>query len=128
MHLDGELGSTQPGRGCVACGDGAQRRRVYARHRHESDRSPHVPQDGSSRRRHETDRGVTRSRDLTEGKMIVKNSRREFFGLAAGALASVSVFPKRVIGGSIADKPALLGGTPVHTGRWPQWPEWRQTW
>ena len=60
--------------------------------------------------------------------MSVKNSRREFFGLTAGALASVGVFSKRAMGRAVADKPALLGGTPVHTGGWPQWPEWRQTW
>ena len=29
---------------------------------------------------------------------------------------------------SAADKAALLGGTPVHTGGWPSWPEWRQSW
>jgi len=27
-----------------------------------------------------------------------------------------------------ADKPALLGGTPVHKGDWPKWPEWRESW
>lgn len=27
-----------------------------------------------------------------------------------------------------ADKPALLGGTPLHKGGWPQWPQWRETW
>ncbi len=27
-----------------------------------------------------------------------------------------------------AAKPALLGGTPVHPGGWPKWPEWRQAW
>jgi dTDP-4-amino-4,6-dideoxygalactose transaminase len=27
-----------------------------------------------------------------------------------------------------ADKPALLGGKPVHKGGWPRWPEWRQSW
>jgi dTDP-4-amino-4,6-dideoxygalactose transaminase len=27
-----------------------------------------------------------------------------------------------------ADKPALLGGTPVHQGDWPPWPEWRESW
>jgi dTDP-4-amino-4,6-dideoxygalactose transaminase len=27
-----------------------------------------------------------------------------------------------------ADKPALLGGTPVHKGGWPRWPEWRESW
>jgi perosamine synthetase len=60
--------------------------------------------------------------------MTVKNSRREFFGLTAGALATAGVFSTRAMGRAIADKPALLGGTPVHTGGWPQWPEWRQAW
>ena len=27
-----------------------------------------------------------------------------------------------------ADKPALLGGTPVHKGGWSKWPEWRESW
>lgn len=27
-----------------------------------------------------------------------------------------------------ADKPALLGGRPVHTGGWPRWPDWRESW
>ncbi|MBN1852859.1 MAG: DegT/DnrJ/EryC1/StrS family aminotransferase [Pirellulales bacterium] len=27
-----------------------------------------------------------------------------------------------------ADQPALLGGTPVHQGGWPKWPEWKQSW
>ena len=27
-----------------------------------------------------------------------------------------------------ADKPALLGGTPVHKGGWPKWPQWRESW
>jgi len=26
------------------------------------------------------------------------------------------------------DKPALLGGTPVHKGGWPKWPQWRESW
>jgi perosamine synthetase len=60
--------------------------------------------------------------------MSVRNSRREFFGLAAGALGTVSLFPKRAMGRSAVDKPALLGGRPVHTGNWPRWPEWRQAW
>ncbi len=54
-------------------------------------------------------------------------SRRQFFGLAA-AVAGASLFPKRVVGRSASDVPALLGGTPAHTGSWPQWPEWRQAW
>jgi perosamine synthetase len=60
--------------------------------------------------------------------MSITNSRREFFGLAAGALATVSLFPKRAMARSAADKPALLGGSPVHKGSWPKWPEWRQAW
>ena len=60
--------------------------------------------------------------------MGVTNSRREFFGLAAGALAAAGLFPKRAMGQIPADKPALLGGVAVHTGGWPRWPEWRQTW
>ncbi len=60
--------------------------------------------------------------------MSMRNSRREFFGLAAGTLATVSLFPKKVFGRSATDKPALLGGTPVHKGSWPRWPEWRETW
>lgn len=27
-----------------------------------------------------------------------------------------------------ASKPALLGGTPVHTGGWARWPEWLEAW
>jgi len=60
--------------------------------------------------------------------MKIRNTRREFLGLAAAALASANVLPKRVFAQSAVDRPALLGGTPVHTGGWPQWPEWRQAW
>ena len=27
-----------------------------------------------------------------------------------------------------ADKPAMMGGTRIHTGGWPRWPEWRESW
>src|SRR5262245_61012572 len=27
-----------------------------------------------------------------------------------------------------AAKPALLGGAPVHSGGWPDWPKWRESW
>ena len=60
--------------------------------------------------------------------MAITKSRREFFGVAAATLASASLLGKRAFGQLAADKPALLGGTPVHTGGWPQWPEWRQSW
>jgi dTDP-4-amino-4,6-dideoxygalactose transaminase len=60
--------------------------------------------------------------------MRIRNSRRDFLGLAAGALASASLSSKNTVSRGAADKPALLGGTPVHTGSWPGWPEWRQDW
>jgi len=60
--------------------------------------------------------------------MSIRNTRREFFGIAAGAVASSGLFGKSAIAQSAAGKPALLGGTPVHMGGWPQWPEWRQAW
>jgi dTDP-4-amino-4,6-dideoxygalactose transaminase len=55
-------------------------------------------------------------------------SRREFFGVAAATLTGASLLGKRAFGRAAADTPALLGGTPVHTGGWPAWPEWRQAW
>jgi perosamine synthetase len=56
-------------------------------------------------------------------------SRREFFGVASAALTSASLLGKRALGqAAAADKPALLGGTPVHAGAWPAWPEWRRAW
>jgi perosamine synthetase len=33
-----------------------------------------------------------------------------------------------VIATAAAEKPALLGGTPVHAGGWQSWPVWRQSW
>jgi perosamine synthetase len=60
--------------------------------------------------------------------MSVTKSRREFFGIAAATVAGAGLFSKRVFSQSATDKPALLGGTPVHTGGWPAWPEWRRTW
>ena len=54
--------------------------------------------------------------------MSITNSRRDFFGVAAGALAAVSLFPRRAMGRLAVDKPALLGGIPVHKGSWPRWP------
>ena len=62
--------------------------------------------------------------NLTNSKV----SRREFmkknalagFGAMVAATASVPV-----IGGSLADKPAVLGGTPAWSQvQWPKWPEW----
>jgi dTDP-4-amino-4,6-dideoxygalactose transaminase len=51
-------------------------------------------------------------------------NRRGF--VAASAAAGVGL---AMAGASpAADKPALLGGTPAHTGGWPPWPEWREAW
>jgi len=60
--------------------------------------------------------------------MNVTKSRREFFGVAAATVAGAGLFGRRVFSQAAASKPALLGGTPAHAGRWPGWPEWRQTW
>ncbi len=51
-------------------------------------------------------------------------NRRTF--VAATAAAGVGLAMTGT--SSAADKPALLGGTPVHTGGWPGWPEWRKAW
>ena len=53
-------------------------------------------------------------------------SRRTFVtGAAATAAAAGLAVPRAA---SAADKPALLGGTPVHKGGWPKWPDWRESW
>jgi dTDP-4-amino-4,6-dideoxygalactose transaminase len=51
-------------------------------------------------------------------------NRRKF--VAATAAAGVGLAMTGT--SSAADKPALVGGTPVHTGGWPGWPEWRKEW
>jgi dTDP-4-amino-4,6-dideoxygalactose transaminase len=51
-------------------------------------------------------------------------SRRQF--VAGAATAGVGL---TLTGAArAADKPALLGGKPVHKGGWPKWPEWRESW
>src|SRR6266516_2437365 len=49
---------------------------------------------------------------------------------AAGSLALGWLGARRAPNafGGEADKPALLGGTPVHQGGWAKWPEWRESW
>lgn len=54
-------------------------------------------------------------------------SRRGFVAGAAGASVGLSIAGAAGAVGN-ADRPALLGGTPVHRGGWPKWPEWRQAW
>ncbi len=63
----------------------------------------------------------------------MKNSvtRRGFVRMAAAGSAALSWLgagraPMALAADS--DKPAVLGGKPAHTGSWPNWPEWRQSW
>ncbi len=56
-------------------------------------------------------------------------NRRQFLGTTAvagaGVLAAGGV---PTIASASTEKPALLGGTPVHKGGWQPWPVWRQSW
>jgi dTDP-4-amino-4,6-dideoxygalactose transaminase len=50
---------------------------------------------------------------------------------AAAGAAALAWLPARqapAVLTSEAQKPALLGGTPVHDGGWPGWPDWREAW
>jgi perosamine synthetase len=63
----------------------------------------------------------------------MKNSftRRGFIQTAAaGSLALTWLSARRAPSAfaAEADKPALLGGTPVHKGGWAKWPQWREAW
>ena len=58
-------------------------------------------------------------------------TRRSFIHTTAassGALTWLSGRGGPNVFAADADKPAILGGTPVHAGGWPKWPEWRQEW
>jgi len=58
-------------------------------------------------------------------------SRRKFVNAsAAGAAGLAWLGTGRAPAGYVAkaDKPALLGGTPVHRGGWPGWPQWNKGW
>ena len=58
-------------------------------------------------------------------------SRRGFMQVAAAGTAALSWLGTRrapIVFAAEADKPALLGGRPVHAGGWPGWPEWRESW
>jgi len=59
-------------------------------------------------------------------------NRREFLvrTTAAGCAALTWLGARRAptVFAAEADKPALLGGTPMHKGGWPKWPEWRESW
>ena len=58
-------------------------------------------------------------------------TRRGFVRTAAAGSAALAWMGARrtpTVSAAGADKPALLGGTPVHKGGWPRWPEWRRSW
>ena len=58
-----------------------------------------------------------------------KLTRRAFVRNAAvgsAALTWLSAHAAPMVFAAESDKPALLGGTPVHKGGWPKWPEWRR--
>ena len=58
-------------------------------------------------------------------------TRRRFIRFAAAGSAAVSWLAARRAPMAFAapsDKPARLGGKPAHTGGWPRWPEWRESW
>ena len=58
-------------------------------------------------------------------------TRRGFIRTGAASAAAFSWLTARkrpAVLAASADKPALLGGTPVHTSGWLPWPQWRQAW
>lgn len=58
-------------------------------------------------------------------------TRRGFIQAAAAGSAAWTWLSARqapTVLAASADKPALLGGTPVHKGGWPKWPQWNQSW
>lgn len=60
-----------------------------------------------------------------------KLTRRAFVQTAAAGSAAVTLLSAQAapsVFAPQADKPALLGGTPVHDGGWPGWPEWNESW
>jgi perosamine synthetase len=58
-------------------------------------------------------------------------SRREFVRTAAAGAAALTWLGAgagSTVVAATADKPAALGGTPVHPGKWPEWPQWDEAW
>lgn len=58
-------------------------------------------------------------------------TRRSFIRHAAAGSAALTWLTARqapTLVAAEATKPALFGGTPVHTGGWPGWPTWRESW
>src|SRR5664279_4622361 len=60
-----------------------------------------------------------------------KLTRRGFIGRAAAGSVALGWLGARQTPRAFAAeaaKPALLGGTPAHTGGWAKWPQWREAW
>ncbi|MDY0169856.1 MAG: DegT/DnrJ/EryC1/StrS family aminotransferase [Thermoguttaceae bacterium] len=60
-----------------------------------------------------------------------KVTRRGFIQTAAAgsaAMAALNAGRGPTVFAADADKPALLGGTRVHQGSWPRWPQWDESW
>lgn len=58
-------------------------------------------------------------------------TRRGFIKQAAAGSAAITWLSAHHAPSAFAAeaaKPALLGGTPVHQGGWPNWPAWRESW
>lgn len=57
-------------------------------------------------------------------------NRRSFIHRAAVGSAAMAWLGGQapMVMSAEADKPAMLGGTPVHKGSWPGWPTWRESW
>jgi dTDP-4-amino-4,6-dideoxygalactose transaminase len=65
------------------------------------------------------------------GAMKNPLTRRTFLRAAAagsGAIASLAARRGPVVYAANAGRPALLGGTPVHSGGWTRWPQWAEGW
>jgi perosamine synthetase len=77
------------------------------------------------------DRAAESRQRHEEHTMSSPLTRRTFIrAAAAGSAALTSVSGRRgpTVFATEADKPALLGGRPVHTGGWTRWPQWREAW
>src|SRR5262245_23095031 len=58
-------------------------------------------------------------------------NRRSFIRnsmIGSAALTCLGTPPVLQVFASETAKPALLGGTPVHSGGWSPWPIWREAW
>jgi dTDP-4-amino-4,6-dideoxygalactose transaminase len=60
-----------------------------------------------------------------------ETTRRDFLGAAtvgAATFATMAATAGAAAAAAAVDKPAALGGAPVHRGGWAGWPQWNQAW